>query len=481
MPESPAYALGFRSVEEEHAGTSLPVEGALPDWLEGSLYRNGPGRFETAAGPVNHWFDGLAMLRRFRIDGPQDRITYTNRFLRTDAYRDAETGKSGAGQFGTAPGDGLLKRVRRQLLPEQTDNANVNVVEVADELVAVTETTAMTAVDRRTLGTRGQFSFEDEVPGQWQSAHPVRDPNRGETVNLLVDFGRSSSYELVSRRDGARRRERLASVPVEEPAYTHSFALTEQYVVLTEPPFVVDPLDLLLPHRGGDAFVDNYRWEPARGTRIRLFDRDTGDATATYRTPAMFVFHHVNAVERGEEIVVDLVGFPDDNAVDALYLDALREGTAPPRGTLWRLRLPLDGGTPRREAIASGMTLPRTNEQYLTRDHQYTWAQGQGDPEQFADRIVKAEPGGGITATWRRPGSFCGEPVVVDRPGGESPDDGAVLVVSLDPDAEECLLAVLDAATLEAHAVARLPHIVPFDFHGQFLPAPADRRGVPPR
>jgi carotenoid cleavage dioxygenase-like enzyme len=469
MSESPAYALGFESVTAEPSAVELAVEGSLPHWVDGSLYRNGPGRFETPSGEVQHWFDGLAYLRRFEIEGAADSIRYTGRFLRSEAYRRSEAGEAGAAQFGTGREGGPLRRLRGRLLPETTDNANVNVLEVADSLLAITETPEMTAIDPETLQTRGAFAYTDDVPGQWQCAHPVRDPVRGETVNMLVSFGRTSSYEVVTRQDGATGREGLASIPVDAPSYTHSFALTDRYVVLTEPPFRLDPLDLLLPWRGGEGFVDAFTWEPERGTRFRLIDRNTGAVTASYRSPSMFVFHHVNAVERDGAVVVDLVGFPGDDAVQTLYLDALRDGVEPPRGTLWRIQLPMAGGTPSREALASGLTLPRTNEACLTQAHRYTWAQGRGPETAFADRIVKAGPEG-ISATWETQGWFCGEPVVIGDPDGAEPDDGVVLVVALDPKAERSVLAVLDAATLDELATANLPHVLPFDFHGQFYP-----------
>lgn len=482
MGAQPAYAIGFESVDTEYTDVSLEVEGRVPDWLQGSLYRNGPGQFETNQGPLAHWFDGLAMLRRFCVDGPENSITYTNRFLRSDTYRRATSDEGlQTGQFGTAGGSGLLDSLRSRLLPEPTDNANVNVRQFGDTLVAITETSKMLAFDRETLGTRGAFDFDDTIQGQWQCAHPIHDPIAETTVNLLVNFGRETSYEIVQCHEGATTRERVASIPVSEPAYTHSFALTDQYVVLTEPPLVIDPFDLILPWRGGEAFVDSFRWEPERGTRIRLIDRDSGAVAATCRGPAMFVFHHVNAFERDGQVIVDLVGFPDDRAIADLYLETLRAGNASPSGRLLRLSLPTDGGAVSREVIATGLTLPRANERYRTSDHQYTWAQQAGPGAEYADRIAKAAPPDGLLETWRQPGWFAGEPVMVPAPNGAEPDDGVVLVVALDPDRERSVFVVLDAATLEEHARAPLPHVAPFDFHGQFIGAPADRHGIPPR
>ena len=63
------HRLGFEPVREECAGVSLPVEGDLPDWLSGTLLRNGPGTFAAGDRRLNHWFDGFGMLRRFAIRG----------------------------------------------------------------------------------------------------------------------------------------------------------------------------------------------------------------------------------------------------------------------------------------------------------------------------------------------------------------------------------------------------------------------------
>lgn len=41
--------------------------GSLPDWLQGTLVRNGPGLFTIGETSYNHWFDGLALMHNFVI------------------------------------------------------------------------------------------------------------------------------------------------------------------------------------------------------------------------------------------------------------------------------------------------------------------------------------------------------------------------------------------------------------------------------
>ena len=66
------------------------------------------------------------------------------------------------------------------------------------------------------------------------------------------------------------------------------------------------------------------------------------------------------------------------------------------------------------------------------------------------------------------PGSYPGEPVFVPEPGATEENGGVLLSIVLDATAGTSFLLVLDAATLAERARARVPHHIPFGFHGQF-------------
>jgi carotenoid cleavage dioxygenase-like enzyme len=55
----------------------------------------------------------------------------------------------------------------------------------------------------------------------------------------------------------------------------------------------------------------------------------------------------------------------------------------------------------------------------------------------------------------------------VPAPGDRAEDEGVLLSVVLDAERETSFLLVLDAGTLEEAARARVPHHIPFSFHGQ--------------
>jgi len=60
------------------------VVGEIPDWVEGTLLRNGPGTFKVGNQRYRHWFDGLAMLHRFSIKS--GKVSYSNKLLESLSY-----------------------------------------------------------------------------------------------------------------------------------------------------------------------------------------------------------------------------------------------------------------------------------------------------------------------------------------------------------------------------------------------------------
>ncbi|MFC7153857.1 carotenoid oxygenase family protein [Halomarina halobia] len=486
---TPGYGLGFRSLDAE-VETSLPVEGSLPAWLSGSLVRNGPALFEVGGRPVAHWFDGLAMLRRFAFDG--GRVDYRNRFLRSGAYRTARDGHLVPGFADVGSGDSALARFATLLVTAVTDsvdvplprvsrcparrpadNANVIVERIGGEYVALTEAPYRVAVDPETLATLG--TVRPNLPrGHLTCAHLHHDRETGEVVGYDTRFGHPSRY-LVHATAASGERRLLASLAVRDPSYMHSFALTPNYVVLTEFPLVVDPLDLLRPDRR-DAFIDAYRWEPERGTRVTVLDRRTGGVVARPVADPLFGFHHVNAFERGDELVCDLVTFPDPSPVEGMYLDVLRgEAYEAPGGALTRLRIELRArGTPpisMETRYDGGITLPRLSPRVRGREHRYVYGQGTHERvTDFAHEVVKVDATTGETRRFSRDGWYFGEPVFVPAPRPAAEDEGVALTVALDVDAGHSWLVVLDGEAFEERARAALPHAVPFDFHGQFFP-----------
>jgi len=457
---------GFASLDEELSDHELAVDGTIPEWLSGALVRNGPGKFEVGGSRLRHWFDGLAMLSKYEFDAGT--VTYSNRFLRTDSYDDAQNGHA-TGQFATdESGLGKLAGWLRRLgPPAPTDNANVNVAKIGGDYVALTEVPNWVGFDRETLGTRGAFTFDDLFDPDMTTAHLVADPHRGEQVGHALSFGRTHEYHLFRVPDGTRRRELVASIETEKPAYVHSVGVSADHIVLVETPLRIDIRKALSPFTEG--FFELLSWEPDRETCLYVVNRDTGKVRETTTDP-FFTFHTVNAFEDGDSVVVDLVAFEDDTIVEALGLDILEaKGFASvPPGRLIRVRIGPDGVS-RQQLYDGGMELPVVASTVKTQHYRYAY--GQATDREGANGLVKVDTEQRTAREWWERDLYVEEPCVVQHPDGSAADNGVVLAPALDIDAEHSVLLVFDAATLELLARAKVPHLTPFGFHGQFFPS----------
>ncbi|WP_297082125.1 carotenoid oxygenase family protein [uncultured Demequina sp.] len=471
----PDYVRHGLADSPETAIEDVPVTGVLPEWLEGSLLRNGPGSFQVGEQRYRHWFDGLAMLHRFTFAG--GKVSYANRFLETRAYAAArDEGRIAYSEFATDPCRSLFARAMAVFDPQVTDSAKVNIARIADRFLALAETPIQVRFDPETLETVGVTRWDRSDFGRMTTVHPQIDDSRQEAINLVTRFGASSTYVLrhvdTSDPDHPRARD-LATKRVGEPSYIHSFGMSERYLIVVEYPLVVNPLSLLLWLK---PYIENFRWKPELGARFHVFDRETGARVRSVTTEAFFGFHHVNAFDDGGDVVVDIVGYDDASVIEAFYLHRLEEpDSSIPAGTLRRFRVPLvdSGDSPVEVETLSETPIELPSLDYArmnTRpDHHCVYGVSLTGERGFYDQLVKIDTRSRETSMWKEGGCYPGEGVFVGRPGRDAEDDGVVLSVVLEGARGTSFLLVLDAQTFTEVARAQLPHPVLLGYHGQFF------------
>ena len=470
LDKSFPYAAGFRSLTHEIVDpVELSVRGAQPTWLQGALLRTGPSKFEVGARTYNHWFDGLAMLHRFAF--ANGGVTYANRFLESNAFTAAqETGKITYAEFATDPCRSLFGRVAAIFDPKLTDNACVNVSAYASDTVALTETTMPMRFQPATLKTLGVFGYESALSGQVSTAHLHYDFARKRHYNYMVEFGLNSRYRLFSVADDGGQAQ-VAEIAVDRPAYMHSFAMTERYLVLVEFPLTVSALELKF---SGKPFIQNYRWQPERGLKFHVVEKESGREVATATGEAVFAFHHVNAFEQGDGLVIDMIAYPNaSHHRPALSRAAPRWCTPHRDRKADTLRAQASAAVAPSRA-GNSRPLPwscraSTMSAHAGKPYRYVWGTGIQLSGDFLDSIVKIDAETGDVARWYAQGLYPGEPVFVPTPNATAEDDGVLLSVVLDIDNDVSFLLVLDAATLEEQARAEAPHAIPFHFHGNYF------------
>jgi len=461
----------YHSFVGQRSRRALTLQGTVPAWLSGVLYRNGPGRFDGPGWEARHAFDGLALLQRFAIQGGQ--VQWSARFLDSPLAEQVAQGRRERFRgFGQAPPRTWFDIAHDVLAPRYADNANVSIVPQHGRLLALTETPYGIEVDAQTLATRGRFAYGDErsvMEAQTTTAHPHHDPRTDAVVNLSTCFkGRERFYRLWAARDGVRRE--CARLPVARPAYLHSFGLSQSHAVVVEFPLLLDPIRLLL---GGGSYHGAFDWAPATGTRLRVVERAGGRVAADCTIDACFAFHHVHAWDEGGEVVVDLLTYPDASVIDAFYLDRLAgAGATRPAARNTRLRIDCARGRVVEEQLVAGSmefasVAPTCNE---APRHAFAVGSSDATPNGGYDQLWKIDLRARRTTAWREPGGICGEPLFVPRPGGQSGDDGVVLALCHMPHGSRDFLVLLDGASFRECARAILPEHVPSGFHGCFVP-----------
>jgi carotenoid cleavage dioxygenase-like enzyme len=472
LPDFP----GFTTLTSEVSVDDLPVTGRIPEWLSGTLIRNGPAKFEVGDYRLTHWFNGLAMLHAFSFTN--GRVAYANKYLRTTAYREGvERGRLYGKQFGLDPCKQLFGRHFSEYSPNITDNVNVNVARIAGRFLAFAEQPLMVEFDPKTLDTRGEFAFEDAVVGETSTPHPHFDFGMRALINYTTAMGDRNVYQVFYVPEDRAVQRLIGRIQVDEPCYMHSFANTEHYIVLVEFPVVIDTE---LFRQADKPFLECFRWEPERGARFLVLDKRDGTVAKVFESEAFFAFHHVNAAEIGGDILVDVaathtpyetvLGLPPSED----QFDLERYGYA-----VRRYRLPMSAhatmASPARvdyEQLAdAGVEMPRINYRaHSTKAYRYIYGLGHSPRSLKAmNRLLKLDIQAGTHLTWYEKGTFPGEPVFVPRPGATAEDDGVVLSGVLDAKTNRSFLLVLDGQSFVELGRASVPHHIPNDFHGQYF------------
>ncbi len=463
------FKWGFATPNYQYSVEHVPIKGHIPDWLNGTLLRNGPGTFEAGNKRLQHWFDGYAMLHQFTI--AVGRVSYRNRYLQSNVYQlMRQQGEMTYSEFATDPCRSLFQRIMSTFWPNLNDNAKVNLIRFANHFIALGETPIQVRFDPKTLAAVGVFSYTPKPTGQMTTAHPHFDKNQ--MYNLVTQYGRRSHYNLYQV-DPDLNAQLVGTTPAQMPAYMHSFGMSQNYAIITEFPLVVNPFDLLLWRR---PYIENFKWLPQRGTPITLLNRHTGELVRQYDCEAFFAFHHVNAFEQSDELIVDVVAYPDARIVIEFYLKRLQASDLTiPFGELRRYRLPLKGGTVRYETITpTCIELPHFDYVRHNMDAVYPAVYGVGLREdrrhEFYNQLVRIDMQTGDTLLWQEDDCYPGEPIFVRSPNANTDDDGVLLSVVLDAHKGYSFLLVLDAQTLLPLGRAILPQPVVFGYHGNYYP-----------
>ncbi|XP_035884454.1 beta,beta-carotene 9',10'-oxygenase isoform X2 [Phyllostomus discolor] len=479
----PYIAPLLTTVEETPQVISAQVRGHFPKWLNGSLLRIGPGKFEFGKDKYNHWFDGMALLHQFRIE--KGAVTYKSKFLQSDTYK-ANTvhNRIVISEFGTLalpdPCRNIFERFMSKFeLPAITDNTNVNYVRYKGDYYVSTETNFMNKLDIETLEKTEKVDWSKFIAVNGATAHPHYDPD-GTAYNMGNSYG--------------------------------PHGMTKNYIIFIEQPVKMNLRKIITSKIRGKAFSDGISWEPQYNTRFHVVDKHTGQLLpGMYYTKPFVTFHQINAFEDQGCVIIDLCCQDNGRNLDLYQLQNLRKAgkeldqvyESIARSFPRRFVLPLhvslnapegenlnplsyssasavkqaDGKIwcsyenlhPENLEEEGGIEFPQINYGQCS-GKKYHFFYGCGFRHLVGDSLIKVDVVNKTLMVWREDGFYPSEPVFVPVPGTSEEDGGVLLSVVITPNQNKSnFLLVLDAKNFDELGRAEVPVQMPYGFHGTYV------------
>jgi carotenoid cleavage dioxygenase-like enzyme len=445
------------------------IQGAIPEGLEGTLFRVGADWQYPSKRTDDIFIDGEGMIHSFRFENGQ--ASYRSRWVHTDRYK-------------------LLKKLKRQVFgryrnkftnhPDAGDTdmgtANTTAMFHAGKLYALKESDLPYEIDPETLETIGKTDLSEQIGSVSFTAHPKVDPISNELLSFSYQARGDGSRDIVFYlfdKDGRKINEVWFEMPY--AACVHDFAITDEWVVFPFFPLITD-----MDHvKSGGSF---YQWHPDQETVIALVPR-YGDASGIrwFRGPASSAGHMLNAVREGDRVYLDLCLY--EGNCFPFFETPQGEQTAPVPPFLTRITLDLernDGGFDKTRLMGPSCEMPRTDERYQGRPyrHGYMIVYRSADGSSATGHLNLQS--GELEVYSPGPGDTVQECQFVPRTPDSPEGEGWLLVPVARVSQGRSDLVVLDAQNLAAGPVAtiKLPVRVRATFHGCWVPAETLKTGL---
>ena len=475
------WSSAYCNVEKEHRQTTLElIKGEIPKDLNGTFYRNGPGRLERKGEWVHHPFDGDGMIASIQFTNGI--ATFSNRFVRTKEWEEEE--KAGKflyrGVFGTKKSGLLLANAFDLRLK---NIANTNVIRLGEELLALWEAGSPHSLDPATLETNGLSNLKGALSANEAfSAHPRFDPghnNDSRMVTFGVKTGPKSTIRLM---EFATKGANAGCLMTERKdtfngfAFLHDFSITPNWAIFLQNAIDFNPLPFLLGQKGAaQCLKSNFN----RKSKFWLIPRDHGAFSKTkpqiIDAPDGFVFHHLNAWEENDEIFVESIFYDDFPSIGPNQDFKRIDFNQLPEGILKRCKINLLTNSIEEKTLSNQCCeFAMVNPRKVGLQARYSWMAtaekktGNGPLQ----AIKKLDLVNGESHTWSiAPRGFVSEPLMIPQGSYKEEDNGWVLVLIWDGKLQESELVVLKAKDLSHQATLRIPIKIPHGLHGSWVDA----------
>ncbi|OWF40494.1 carotenoid isomerooxygenase-like [Mizuhopecten yessoensis] len=504
----PGFDVFFKTNLDEMENVPIYFDKPIPKWLQGTLIRNGLGRFEVGHRNFTHSFDAFGKLSSWVFPGNGSAF-FSTKYIQSEFYKESVDKNDIASYLmfeSVVPKFNEFQKL--EALARGIDNMNVNVYKFTDQdhdnisqYVVLNDFWKLYQIEPSSLTTMqsvtaavpsgkhsGGFAFLSFL----SSAHPL--PESG-TLNhftfvssVSIIPGIKSKISLI-RVKSTTVREAVAEWDVDKVPYMHSFSVTPNYVIIFAAPFYVNVEKIL---RTAEPF-DSLDWFDDQDTTVYVIHIKTGHVQ-TMTIQNVFTMHHINAFERNDsKIVVDISAYPSPafvkNLEIAILRDVVKRNNFDAHAIVKRYVIDLENNnatmitfeTNESNGIrcAHKLDMPTINENYRYKDYCFVYGVvlKWDDVRLSRIAIVKKDLcGQNRDRMWFVPNHYPTEAWFVPFPSykAKNEDDGYLLVPVLDGTKKNTYLAFIDARTMTTTHRAYLPTPVPFSLHGRFFPELVD-------
>ncbi len=468
----PSCHGGLENLDEEHSYWIDSVEGEVPLDLEGTFFRNGPGRQRIGGSRYGHWFDGDGMICAFTFK--EGRVHFKNQYIRTPKYI-AETEAQAVCYrgFGTQIPGGL----RKNWLKMPANPANTSLIHHGGHLLALNEGGRPWAVDPGTLQTLGEFSYDGGLkPGQVFSAHGKIHPRTGDYFNFgagVSGFGMKGPKPCLNlyRINPEGQLFENHQLPLDAFPFCHDFALSDRYAIFFVGSIVFgNMLPVIL---GTRTISDQVNFDSSIAMKILVLDLEDFSLVRSFETDPGAIIHFGNAFESGDELIVDGM-YQDNFEANETLSDVFNPEGRFGGGYYQRYTMNLKTGDLRSERVVETESeFPTINPRVAGQRHQFTYTACSIDngADSFFNGIAKVDFDGGAETVTLPQGYYGSEPVFAPATQTSAEDEGYLLEVVYNGFEHISELQIHRAQSIDdCVAKLKLRHHVPHQFHGLFSP-----------
>ncbi len=453
-----SHSLLFTSFEKELVNVKLNTTYYKNHTINGSIYRNGFGKFETYEHTFNHLFDTSSLILHFNIS---DETYLTAKFLPSKFYNQSIYTVPLYRTLGGYTPDMTVTEKKETLKHWMHDNLNANIYmfnKTGDGiLMALSDLQGNIILDEETLNYKGKYNSYDSFFNIITTAHPSKLYNSKYIYNVDTIIPNTYKFYYIDESINLEKNY-FYEIKTDKLSYTHSFGLTDKYIIFIEYPCIWNIPSII----NSTVILPSITWNNELKSIIHIIDIEK-QTSYNISTDPFFSFHFINSYVEDNKIIFDMIIYNDSTIFDAFYMDKLLNNKNYPGGTLRRYIVD-NMMISYYDVINEKMEMPQINNNYKGQNYKYFYSVGLNKNKYS---IYKINLGDNKIINWYRFNHYPTEPIFI--PNGIYEDDGYIASVVLDGNVGKSYLIILDAHDLSIVSESYLDTYIPFTCHGFYI------------